>query len=83
MRRSCTAKTRFHFRSDTDISETMKSNISRARKMEVQGKEDWEEKKLERGSSQSPLACRLFAIARKHIETKEKRESNWKQFSVT
>ena len=33
-------KIRFHVTSDTDTSKTMKSNRSRARKTEVQGKED-------------------------------------------
>ena len=67
MRFCCTAKTWFHVTSDTDTSETLKSNISRARKMEVEGKEDWEEKKLGRGSSHSSRNYRLFAIAGTHI----------------
>lgn len=60
MRFSCTAKTRFYFTSDTDTSETMKSNtVSRALKTEVQGKEDWEGKKLGRGSFHSSRTYRL------------------------
>ena len=82
MRSYGTAKTMFYFMSDTDISETRKSNSSRARKTEVQGKEDWVEKKLGPGSSHLPRTYRLFAIAGTHIATKT-RKDNWKQFSVT
>ena len=68
MRLCCTAKTRFHLTGDTDTGVTMKSNTSQARKTEVQGKKDWDEKKLKRGSSHSPRAYRLFVIAGTHIE---------------
>ena len=60
MRFSCIAKTSFYVTSDTDTSKTMKSNtISRALKTEVQGKEDWEGKKLGRGSFHSSRTYRL------------------------